>query len=62
MGISLFILSMILWVDNNTGSGLQGMIAVVAILTYVSGFSIGLGGTSWVGKEYIMMMYIYVTT
>lgn len=49
MFFSLVVLSVILLAGDNLGET-QGVIAVLAVLIYVFGFSIGLGAVSWVGK------------
>lgn len=54
MFASLMVLSMVLWVGDGIGAKIQGIIAVLAVLTYVFGFAIGLGAVAWVVMSEIM--------
>lgn len=50
MLLALVTLSVVLLQGGSLGESTQGIIAVVAVLVFVFGFSIGLGATCWVGQ------------
>ena len=57
MNVSLVMLAVVLLAANGTGA-LQGVLAVIAVLSYVVGFAIGLGAVSWVVMSEIMSTHL----
>lgn len=54
MFVCLSVMSLVLWLGDSLGDDTQGVIAVVAMMLFIFGFSIGLGSAAWVVLAEVM--------